>query len=177
MTLTSRSAHTVPDLGPHVGGWAVRAAFAAVALALSFIRYPDALWLACILLIALAVCVPRSLMAWVLILVLAASQIGHEPVWDVGFVVLLAGLHLLHVLAAPMLVIPVRARVQLSIFRRPLLRFLTIQVPVQAAAAAALLLWQPDSELAIPLAAVAGGVALVILTLTLIIPLLRDRPH
>jgi hypothetical protein len=68
--------------------------------------------------------------------------------------------------------------VQVAVLRRPLLRFLAIQLPVQAVSAVALWLLAPDSNgrpLTLAFVGVLGAVALVVATLLLVTPLVKQR--
>jgi hypothetical protein len=168
-------------VGVQVPGFVVRAAVAVVGAPLCFVCYQPAFWITVGLVLAgLAVIYPQRLAAWVLILFLGASRLPHHssPLqWQ--FFVLLAGLHLLHLLAAQTLEFPWRGSVQLAVFRRPLLRFLAIQIPVQALAVVALavLAPRPNGSRHVTLAAfgIVGALALVMVTLALAVPLLREK--
>ncbi|MCW2538306.1 MAG: hypothetical protein JWN95_31 [Frankiales bacterium] len=170
-----------PRLGARVPGIAVRAVVALLGALLSFVCYHQAFLIIVGLVITVfAVVLPRRLGAWALLLFLAASQLprDHSPL-DWQFLVLLAGLHLVHVLAAPMVEIPLRSWVQLAVFRPALLRYLAIQVPVQALAVLTLLLLAPRSDgsrhVSVPAVGIVGGAAFVVVTLLLAVPLLRER--
>ncbi|WP_313541390.1 hypothetical protein [Leifsonia aquatica] len=137
-----RSASGLPTTVP---GWALRVAFAIVAVALALTAAPSGPWpLLCVALAAVSVAVPRWRSAWVLIAVLAFSALL-EPSAGVSIRVLalIAGAHALHVLAAWMLAVPARARLQPVVLLPGLRRFVLIQVPVQAAAVLILSLRQP----------------------------------
>ena len=85
---------------------------------------------------------------------------------------LLAGVHLLHVLAALTLGLPWRSWIQPSVFTRPLLRFVAIQIPVQLLAVVTLLLLAPNAHGHRPLTVaeftIIGAVALAGLTVMLL---------
>jgi hypothetical protein len=172
---------TLPPVGRRVPGFVPRAALAVVGAPLCFVCYQQAFWIAVGLVLAgLAVVFPQRFAAWALILLLGASRLPHEssPLkWQ--FFVLLAGLHLLHLLAAQAFDFPWRGWVQLAVFRRPLLRFLSIQIPVQALAVVALVALAPRSNGSrhVTLAAfgIVGAVSLVMVTLALAVPLLREK--
>ena len=125
---------------------------------------------------------PRShLLGWVLILFLAAGRLAHHASLSWQFLVLLAGLHLLHVLAMLALELPWRSWVQPRLFVAPLRRFLVIQVPTQLLAILALLLLAPSPDGHRPLTvagfAVVGALALAGLALLLAGPRLDEaRP-
>jgi hypothetical protein len=111
---------------------------------------------------------------------LAASQLTRDPApLDWRFMLLLAGLHLLYVLAAQLRQLPWRIRVQLAALAQPLGRFVAIQLPVQLIAIAVLALLAPTSDgdrrLVVPALGIAGAVALLLTALLLVVPLVRDR--
>jgi hypothetical protein len=171
----------VPELGARIPGYATRVAFVAVAAPLCFDRYPTGFWLVVgLALTAGAVAAPRHLYAWALLLLLGASQLSRDPSpYDWHFFVLLAGLHLLHVLAASTLAYPWRSWVQLAAIRPPLRRYLAIQVPVQLVALLTLSLLAPSPDggahVTVPAVGIVGAAALVLITLRLIVPMLRER--
>ena len=98
---------------------------------------------------------------------------------DWHFFVLLAGLHLLHVLATLTLAHPWRSWVQLAAIRPPLHRYLAVQVPVQIVALLTLALLAPgpdgSAHVTVPAVGIAGAAALVLITLRLIVPMLREK--
>ena len=173
-----------PDLshaGARVPGVAVRAVLAIAGVLLSLVVYELTLGLAVgIMLSVAAACSPRHLFGWVLILYLAAGRLTHHPGLSWQFLVLLAGLHLLHVLAMMALELPWRSWVQLAVFVAPLRRFLVIQIPTQLLAVTALLLLAPSPHGHRPLTvagfAVVGAVALAGLALLLAGPHLAEDP-
>jgi hypothetical protein len=128
-----------------VPGWTLRVAFAIVGVALAVTAAPSGPWpLLCVALAAVSVAVPRWRSAWVLIAMLAFSALL-EPAAGVSIRVLalIAGAHALHVLAAWMLAVPARARLEPAVLVPGLRRFVLIQLPVQAAAVLVLSLRQP----------------------------------
>lgn len=173
----------LPEIGARVPGVVTRVAVGVVGALLCLDRFPPGFFLVIgLVLTAIAVVRPRTLAAWALLLVLAASQLLRDPSpLDVRFFVLLAGMHLLHLLAAQTLALPWRGWVQVAAFRRPLLRFLVIQIPVQVVAFLALLLLAPrpdgSAAVVVPVAGIVGAAALVVLTLLLVVPLLSDVVH
>jgi hypothetical protein len=167
-------------MGPWLPAVVVRVALGVVGALLCLERLPPGFWLVAGLgLLAAAVAVPRWATAWVLLLLLAGTQLLEPPSAEDGrFFLLLAGLHLLHVLAAQALALPWRARLQAAILRPPLLRFAAVQIPVQAVAFAALALLAPGPDgvrAALPALGIAGGAALVVVTVLLASPLLGER--
>jgi hypothetical protein len=168
---------SLPELGARLPGWVPRAAFGLVALLVCADRFGFGFWFfAGAVLTVVAVALPRFLAAWGLVLLLGASQAFRAPgAWDWHFFALLAALHLLHVIAAQTLVLPVRGWIQLAVFRRPLLRWVLIQLPVQLVALVAFLLLAPDRISALPAIGIAGAAALVVAAALLVVPLLRER--
>jgi hypothetical protein len=177
----SELARPVPEIGGWIPGSVLRAALGVVGVLLCLDRFPQGFWFVVgLVLTGAAVAVPQWLTAWALLLLLGASQVLAQPSpHDGRFFLLLAGLHLLHVIAAQTLALPWRGRVQLAVLRRPLLRFVAIQAPVQAVAVAALTLLAPrpdgGASIVLPAVGVAGAGALVVITVLLIVPLLRER--
>ncbi len=165
------------DARTRVPALAVRVTLVVVALALCLVDYGLNGWLAIAICLAVgAAWAPESLLGWALILFLALGRFAHHPALTWQFVVLLAGVHLLHVLAMLTLEMPLRSWVQPTVFVAPLIRFVSIQVPTQALAVVALLLLAPSANGHRPLTvgpvAVIGTFALAWLALLM----LRPRP-
>jgi hypothetical protein len=170
----------LPAVGARVPAVAVRAVFAVTGVLLSIVDYGSSGWI--IVGIALSVgaaCAPQYLLGWVVILFLAAGELARHPGLSWSVLILLAGLHLLHVLAMLALELPWRSWVQPSVFVAPLQRFLVIQIPTQLLAIIALALLAPSADGHRPLTlagfAVVGVVALAGVALLLIGPRL-DEP-
>ncbi|WP_295117758.1 hypothetical protein [uncultured Leifsonia sp.] len=160
---------TPPDLGFTVPAWSLRAAFAAVAVPLAVTAAPSGPWPAvAVLLTGAAVAVPRWRVAWVLIGLLAFSTLLEPGTLTARLLALIVAVHVLHVLAAWMLVVPSTARLQPAVLLPSLRRFALIQLPVQAAAVVLLLTARPAAPW---LALVSGGaiVGLVILLASLLL--------
>ena len=133
---------------------------------------------------AIAICLavgaawaPESLLGWALILFLALGRFAHHPALTWQFLVLLAGVHLLHVLAMLTLEMPLgEAGCSRPFSSRRCVRFVAIQVPTQVLAVVALLLLAPSADGHRPLTvgpvAVIGTFALAWLALLM----LRPRP-
>jgi hypothetical protein len=165
----------LPGAGARVPALAVRAVLVVAGLLLSLVDYRFTGWLVVgIVLCFAAAWSPRNLLAWVLILYLAAGGLAHHASLTWRFLVVLAGIHLLHVLGTLTLELPWRSWVQPRVFVAPLRRFLVIQVPTQLVAILALLLLAPSSRGRRPLTisefAVVGALALAGLALTLARP-------
>jgi len=168
-------ADELPGLPWTVPGWALHVAFAVVAVVLALTSAPNGPWpILCVALAGVSVAVPRWRTAWVLIAVLAFSVLL-EPAagLSVRVLALVAGAHTLHILAAWMLAVPARARLEPAVLLPGLRRFGLIQVPVQAVAVAVLALRQP---IAGGWPAVASGAAVLALGALLGVLLLR-RPQ
>jgi hypothetical protein len=163
----------VPDA--RIPGVSVRVTFVVVAVLLSIVDYGFSGWLAfgAVLGVAAAVA-PETLLGWLVILFLAAGQLARHAHLTWRFLVLLAGLHLLHVLANLALELPWRAWIQPAAFVAPLRRFLSIQVPNQLLAVVALLLLAPNHSghrpLSTAVVAVVGAAALAGLAALLLRP-------
>lgn len=143
-----------------VPGWSLHVAFAAVAVALALSAAPSGPWaLVSVGLAAVTVMAPHWRTAWVLIAVLAFSVLTEPPSGvSLRLCLLVAGVHALHVLAAWMLVVPVRARLQPAVLLPGLRRFVLIQLPVQATA---LLLGVVHPSAGDPAVAVVSGLAVL----------------
>jgi hypothetical protein len=170
-----------PNIGAVGPGIAPRLVLAASGSFLSFTAYRSAFPIVVgVLLAVVAAAVPRTMAAWILILFLGASRIPRDhSALDWRLLVLIFGLHLIHVVGAQALKLPVRSWVQVAMFRAPLLRFIAIQVPVQLVAIATLLLFgsRSDGGQRVEVAALGtvGAVAFVAVTLLLAAPLRRQK--
>jgi len=134
----------LPSAGARVPGFAPRVALVIVAALLSLVDFGPTGWVGVgVALGVLAAWAPRVMFGWVLILFLALGRLGHAAELSWSVLVLLAGLHLLHVLAMLTLELPWRGWVQPDAFVAPLRRFVAIQVPVQVFAVLGLLVLAP----------------------------------
>jgi hypothetical protein len=182
MKLAGLTAPTdLPSAGARVPALAVRAIFLIAGLLLSMVDYGFTGWLAVgIVLSVAAAWSPRHLLAWGLVLYLAAGRLAHHASLSWQFLVILAGVHLLHVLGMLALELPSRSWVQPQLFLAPLRRFLVIQVPTQLLAILALLLLAPSPDGHRPLTiagfGVVGALALAGLALLLSGPRRDDAP-
>lgn len=171
----------LPGVGPRVPGVAVRVAPVVVGAPLCVLSYRQPVLLGLALaLLALAVVVPRGLFTVAFVLLVAASRLPGHASLEWRFFVLLFGLPLVDLLARAATVAPLRGWVQLASLRRPLLRLVVIQSAVQPAAAAALWLLAPDADggrrpLTLAFFGLVGAAALVVVTLLLAAPLVRQR--
>jgi hypothetical protein len=110
--------------------------FFAVAAVLCVLVLERPVWLVVGLLLAAGgTFLPALVSRWWVLLVLGLSQLWREPsVSDVAFYVLLAGVHLLHVIGSLAHQLPWHARMQRVAFTRPLRRFVLVQLVMQAVA-------------------------------------------
>jgi hypothetical protein len=170
----------LPSAGGRVPGVVVRLLPAVVGVPLCVVGYSQPALLGVgLALLALMVVRQQALFLWVFVVFLAGSRLQeHHASLEWRFFVLLFGLHLVDVLKRSALVAPLRGWVQVAVLRRPLLRFLAIQLPVQAVSAVALWLLAPDANgrpLTLAFFGVLGAVALVVATLVLVTPLIGER--
>ncbi len=132
---------------PAIGWWAPTAAlhllFLAVAAGLCVLVLPAPLWLSIGLSLAVAgTLAPNTVPTWWLLLLLGVSQLSRVPsATDTVYYLLLAGLHLLHVVGSFARVVPWSGRLQIAAVVRPLQRFVLLQAVVQPFAFVALLLF------------------------------------
>ena len=165
---TIRARASVPAIGLWVPTATLHLAFLAVAAGLCLLVLESPFWRAVGLLLAVAgTLVPNRVPTGWLLLVLGLSQFWREPsVTDIVFYLLLAGVHLLHVLGSFARLLPWHGRIQVVAFVRPLQRFVFVQAAAQAVAVGALLAFGGGrgtvSGLSILAAAVLGIVAAVL---------------
>ena len=163
-TRGSRPHASVPAIGPWVPTGTLRVIFFAVAAGLCVLVHAHPFWLVVGLLLAAGTTLaPDRVPAWWLLLLLALSQIWREPsVTDPTFYLLLAGVHLLHVLGGLARLLPWMGRLQLRALVSPLRRFVLVQTVSQAVAVGALLAFGggPGSVTGLSILA-AGALAIV----------------
>jgi hypothetical protein len=167
-------------VGARAPGVVVRLLPAVVGVPLCVVAYSQPALLGVgLALLALMVVRQQALPLWAFVVFIAGSRLQeNDASLDWRFFVLLFGLHLVDVLARAAIVAPLRGWVQLAVFRRPLLRFIVIQVGVQAVSALALWLLAPGAHgrpLTLAFFGVLGAIALVVITLLLVTPLVRQR--
>ncbi len=163
----------LPATGARIPAVAVRCVLAILGALLTLLVYGTSGWLAVgIIFSLLAAWAPELLLAWLLIVFLAIGELSHSAALDWRLLLLLAGVHLLHLVSALTLGLPWRSWMQPSVFTRPLLRFLAIQIPVQPLAVVTLLLFSPSAHGHRPLTVseftILGAVALAGLALLLL---------
>jgi hypothetical protein len=166
----------LPAANARIPGVVVRVMLALIGVLVSLVAYGSSGWSVVGILLSLsAAWAPQNLLAWVLIVFLALGELGRHAALTWQLLVLLAGVHLVHVLGMLALELPWRSWVQPAVFARPVLRFIAIQIPVQLLAVVALLLLAPNAHGHRPLTiaefTVIGAAALAGLAL-----LLRARP-
>jgi len=172
----------MPSAGARIPGYAVSVVFVVAGVLLTLVDYQITGWVVFGIVLSLAApWSPQYLGGWILILFLAAGELAHHhAVLNWRFLVVLAGLHLLYVLAVLALGLPWRSWVQPAVFLAPLRRFVAIQVPTQLLAVVALLLLAPSKDGHRPVTvgefAVIGALAIVGLALLLLTPRLTDPP-
>ena len=162
-----RAPTDLPARAP-IPGAAVRLALVAVAVALALLVYgPHGWFYVGVLLALLAASVPDYMFGWLLILFLALGELGHRAVLDWRILVLIAGVHMLHILAGLSYVVPWRSWLSPVALLAPLRRFVVIQVPCQLIAVGALELLAPAANGHRPLTfaafTLAGAAALALL--------------
>jgi hypothetical protein len=150
--------------------------FPVLAWGLNLALEPFGVWFViAAILAALAAVVPRLLTAWLFLLIVGVSVLWIEPnVTDPRAYLALAGIHLLHLLATQLTVLPWRERVEVRALLRPWRAFVTIQVPAQLVLATVLLVSTPRvgwTLPALPLLAVLGAAAALALVVLLVLPL------
>jgi hypothetical protein len=169
-----------PRLGARVPGWVLRGVLAMVGivLCLSQLSLGTAgfwAWVG-IGITGVAVVFPATPAAWLLMLMLGISVLPRVPSpADPRIYLLIAGIHLLHLIASYARVVPARGWIQLRVFAAPLRRYLLVQLPVQGAALVALAVFAPrigEHPTAIPALGIVAGIALIGLALVLIVPLI-----
>jgi hypothetical protein len=169
----------LPGVGARIPALAVRVVFAVAGVLLTLDDYGLSGWLAVGIVLSFAAAwAPQQLLGWGLILFLAAGRLLQHSSLSWQFLVLLAGLHLLHVLGMLALELPWRSWVQPAVFVAPLRRFLAIQVPTQSLAVLTLLLLAPGTHghrpVTVAALTVVGAVALAGLALLLVGPRLDE---
>lgn len=160
----------LPAADARIPALVVRLAAALLRILLTLDVYGSSGWLAVGVGFSLVMAwAPEYLLSWGVIVFLALGQLARPAGLSWQLLVLIAGVHLLHVLALLTLALPWRSWVQPRAFTAPLLRFLAIQLPVQLLAVGTLLLLAPNARGQRPLTAgvvtVVGAVALAGLAL------------
>jgi hypothetical protein len=166
-------ASDLPAPEARVPGVVVRVAVATVGILLTLVVYGTSGWLAVGVLFSLiAAWAPEYLLSWAVIVFLGVGELSRPGDLSWQLLVLIAGVHLLHLLGMLALALPWRSMLQSRVFKRPLLRFVTIQIPVQLLAVVVLLLLAPNAHGRRPLTVAAltivGAIALAALALLLL---------
>lgn len=138
---TIQARASVPDIGTSLPTAAVPLLFLTVATALCLIVLTSPSLVAIGLLLALlGTLAPSRVPSLWLLLLLGLSQLWRDPLaTDVVVYLLLAGVHLLHVLSSLARLLPWNGRMQVGALARPLRRYVLVQAVVQPVAAGALL--------------------------------------
>lgn len=136
----NRPRASVPAMGPWVPIAMLHVLFFAVAAGLCLLVLMP-LYLGVGLVLAAAVTlVPDRVPVWCLLIALALSQVWREPsATDITFYLLLAGVHLLHMLGGLTRVLPWVGRIQVRALVGPFQRFAVVQGVAQAVALSGLL--------------------------------------
>ena len=120
---------SVPAMGPAVPTATLSLVFLGVAVGLCLLVLAAPFWLGIGLLLAVTgTFIPNVVHKGWVILMLGLSQLWREPsATDVAFYLLLAGVHLLHVIGSFTREIPWHGRIQTVAFVRPFQRFVLVQ--------------------------------------------------
>ncbi len=165
---TNRARASIPEINRWVPTATLHLVFLTVAAGLCLLVLESPIWLATGLLLAVAGTLVRNLVAtWWLLLLLGLSQLWREPsATDFVYYLLLAGVHLLHVLGGLVRLLPWVGRMQVGALLHPLRRFVFVQVAAQSVAVGAMLAFGGGPGmvpgLSILAAAVLGMVAAVL---------------
>ncbi|MDQ1571148.1 MAG: hypothetical protein QOF79_1822 [Actinomycetota bacterium] len=182
-TARERRAELLPEIGVSLPVWLIRAGMAVVMLGVSLAEFGVSTLFALGVVGTIAVLVfRRAPIAWMFVLLIAASILQTTltgPSWQLA--VAIAGTHTLHEFGVMSAWLPERGRVQRSVLARLLRSWLVIQVPVQLAALALVVLITGTSiatALASPVFGVIAGLCLVGLVALVLVPILRGaRPN
>lgn len=152
----------LPSAGARLSGVVLRAALALLGMPLSVTAVGVSGWLVVGVALSLgAAWLRRHLLGWVLILFLAAGQLAREATLSWRLLILLAGIHLVHVLS---LELPARSWIGPWALLPSLRRLVRIQIPAQLTAINALLLLGAGSHghrpVALPEFTLIGALAL-----------------
>lgn len=162
------------EIGTAVPGPVLPAAAVAVALAAAALLGAPPLWLAVAGgAIAIGAFAPTIGGPWIAAAVLTAMLVAGEP-HPARTALVIAAVHLLHVLGSLSLVVPLRARIALPTLRPTAVRFVVVQAAGQAAGLLASLLPQARSQ---PIAVLAAATAVLLVALAGRRMLRRQRRH
>lgn len=163
----------LPAADARIPAIVVRIALATVGILLTLVVYGTSGWLTVGLIFSLlSAWAPEYMLSWAMIVFLALGELARPAGLTWQLLVLIAGVHLLHLLGMLALALPWRSLLQPRIFERAAVRFVAIQIPVQVLGVVALLLLGPDAHGQRPLTVgaftIAGAVALAALALLLL---------
>lgn len=168
---------SAPAMGPSLPTATMHVAFLVVAGALCIIVLENPFWIGIGLLLAVAgTFLPNMVPKPWLLLVLGVSQFWREPsATDVDFYLLLAGLHLLHLIGSLAAQVPWRGHIQHAALLRPVRLFLPIQAVVQALAFVALSAFEDEAG-SVPGLPIFTAAMLSIVAFVLVRGFYRARP-
>lgn len=148
MNLNSSRVPGFPDIGPTIPAAALTGLGALAGVVGAWAAVGLSPWLVISLLLVLAAAVgPRGPFAAILIAQLAvAVVVTGQPGYTGRFVVVLVATHLLFAIGSLTAWVPTGARVQLAVLRRPVLRFVGVQVAAQVVAFVVLTLIAPHGD-------------------------------
>ena len=160
----TRPVASVPAIGPWVPTATLHLSFFALAAGLCLHVLVSPFWRVIGLLLAAAITlVPRWVPTWWLLLLLALSQLWREPsATDLDFYLLVAGVHLLHVLGGLARLLPWMGRIQVAALVRPAQRFVLVQAVAQPVAVGALLAFSGGPGTVPGLSVLAAGALAVV---------------
>lgn len=159
------------EIGPWVPLVALRVALVAAAC-VAFAVAPLPYALIAVALALVGAVLPASLLGWAAAFVIAMAQLAHPAaVADPRGYIALIAVHLLHVLAGLILVLPARGRLQVRALAVPARRWLIIEVVAQPVLALAL--WARAGHVGGAIAGGAVAVAAALCALAMVIALAR----
>ncbi|SEC24663.1 hypothetical protein SAMN04489806_2952 [Paramicrobacterium humi] len=177
MSTAMRRAHAELATGTRIPATVLRGALALVIGALCAVAVPPGFWLVVCGGIGLAaVIVPRSYAAWFFIFAIGLTALARTPdPLDGRAYAVLAGIHLVHLLAGFTVLLPLRGSIGARTLTRPALDYLLLQAPCQVLLAVALVLASGTSREWPPITVLApvGAAAAVALAVLLVLPLSR----
>lgn len=154
--------------------WAIRVAGVAVAAA-SFVVLPLPYALLVVGLAAVGAIVPATFTTWAAIVVLAFAQLAQPLAVDARAVVLVAVVHLLHVIGGLQLALPPTGRIRLRALAAPARRWLAVQVPAQVGLLLALAATRVPLRGLLPAGVVAVGASVCVVIMVVLVRLLSAR--
>ena len=174
LPVSRRVALGFPRVGRTVPVIVVSIVVAVGAAATAWVVIGPSGWLAVAgLLIVGAVALPRAPFPMLLLVQLAVAGVAVGAIGYTGrFAVLLAGAHLLFAGSLLVVRLPLRSRVQVAALRRPLLQYVSIQVPCQVVAFVVLGIGHPEGVVGVTWLGVVAAVAALVLAVCVLVPVL-----